>query len=88
MAGQYEEAIEAYKKALHLNPKDTFAIIDLAIAYSLAGRKEEAKVMAEKFLLIAPKFSVKRFEERQSLYKNPADTALVADAMRKAGLPD
>jgi adenylate cyclase len=87
MAGQYEEAIEAFTKALHLNPKDTFAIINLTVAYSLAGRKDEAKVMADKFLLIAPKFSVKRLE-KQSLYKNPADTALVADAMRKAGFPD
>jgi adenylate cyclase len=88
MAGQYEEAIEAYKNAHHINPKDTLAITGLAVAYSLAGREEEAKVMAEKFLLIAPEFSVKRWQERGSLYKNPADTTLVADAMRKAGLPD
>ena len=87
MAGQYEEAIEAHKKALHLNPKYSFSMLNLAVAYSLSGREEEARAMAEEFLMIAPKFSVKGFE-MGSLYKNRVDTALLADTMRKIGLPD
>jgi adenylate cyclase len=87
LAGQYEDAIEAHKKALHLNPKHSFSMLNLAVAYSLSGREEEARAMAEEFLMIAPKFSVKGFE-MGSLYKNRADTALLADTMRKIGLPD
>jgi len=88
MAGQYEESIEAYKKALHLNPKDNISILHLAIAYSLSGREKEAKAMAEEWRMINPGFRVKRWEERRVLYKNQADIALIADTMRKIGLPD
>jgi adenylate cyclase len=87
MAGQYEEAIEAFKKALHLNPKDSVSIMNLAIAYSLLGREEEARAMAEEFLTISPKFSAKR-HEMLSFYENQADRAFIADAMRKAGFPE
>ena len=84
---RYEEAIEAHQKALHLNPKHSFSMLGLSIAYSLSGHEEEAKAMAEEFLLINPGFSVKGFE-MGSLYKNRADTALLVDTMRKIGLPD
>ncbi|UCF55829.1 MAG: hypothetical protein JSW15_06835 [Deltaproteobacteria bacterium] len=59
----------------------------LTVAYSLSGREEEARAMAAELLMINPKFSVKGFELR-SLYKNRTDTELIANAMRKAGLPD
>ena len=88
---QYEkavdEAIETLKKARYLNPEDSFATIDLAIAYSLAGREYEAKAMAEEYLTISPHFSVKRFEKIIP-YKNQADTAMLSDTLRKAGFPE
>ena len=82
-----EEAIETLKKARYLIPEDSFATIDLAIAYSLAGREYEAKVRAEECLTISPHFSVKRFEKIMP-YKNQADTAMLSDALRKAGFPE
>jgi len=87
LAGQYEEAIEANKKALHLNPKYSLSMLNLAVAYSLSGREEEAKAMAAEYLMINPRFSVKRWEMGVP-YKNRADAALLADTMRKVGLPD
>jgi adenylate cyclase len=87
LAGQYEEAIKAYKKALHLNPKDSLSKPGLAVAYSLLGREEEARAMAAEFLMIRPRFSVKRWEMGIP-YKNRADITLFADTMRKVGLPD
>ncbi len=87
MAGQYEEAIKAYKKALHLYPKDRDSKAGLAVAYSLSGREEEAIAVAAEILMINPKFSVKRWA-MEVPYKNRADIALFADTMRKVGLPD
>jgi adenylate cyclase len=87
LAGRYEEAIEAHQKALHLNPKHSFSMLGLSVADSLSGREKEAEAMAEEFLLINPRFSVKGFE-MGSLYKNRADTALLVDTMRKIGMPD
>jgi adenylate cyclase len=87
LAGQYEEAIKAYKKALHLYPKDSDSKAGLAVAYSLSGREEEAGAMAAEFLMMRPTFSVKRWE-MVILYENRADITLLADTMRKVGLPD
>lgn len=87
LAGQYEEASKAYKKALHLYPKDSDSKVGLAIAYSLLGREKDARAAAAEFLMIRPRFSVKRWAMGIP-YKNRADIALLADTMRKVGLPD
>ncbi|MCX7677641.1 MAG: tetratricopeptide repeat protein [Spirochaetes bacterium] len=41
-AGRYEEAIESYKKALLISPKDDAALYNLGIAYRHAGKVELA----------------------------------------------
>lgn len=87
LAGQYEEAIKAYKKALHLYPKDSSSKMGLAVAYSLLGREEDARAMAAEFLMMRPRFSVKGWAMGVP-YKNRADITLFADTMRKVGLPD
>jgi adenylate cyclase len=87
LAGQYEKAIKAYRKVLHLNPNDAFSKAGLAVAYSLLGREEEARAMAAEFLLMRPSFSVKYWTMGVP-YKNRADITLFADTMRKVGIPD
>ena len=89
MAGQYEEAIEAYKKGLHVDPKHASSMWGLAMAYALLGREKEAKAIVEEFLMMArPGFSVKSLEMIYfSTWKNQSDRAFLADAMRKAGFP-
>jgi adenylate cyclase len=57
----------------------------LASVYSLLCREEEARAEAEEVLRIDPKFSLDRLSS-SLLYKNRADTELVLDSLRKAGL--
>ena len=85
--GQYEEALTEYKKALHLNPNALFNHVSLAIIYILLDRQEEAAASAKKVLETNPNFSV-AFASKTWPYKNKARIEFIAEAMRKAGLPD
>ncbi len=85
LTGRYEEAIATYKKALHRAPGSLFAHLGLASAYSLLGREEEARAEAEEVLRIDPKFSLDHLA-KSLFFKNQADTELVIDSLRKAGL--
>jgi adenylate cyclase len=87
MKGQYEKALTAYKKALHLNPDTLINHLALAITYTLLDRQEEAEAAAKKVLEINPNFSIERVSKSVP-YKNQADMKLIADAMHKAGLPE
>jgi adenylate cyclase len=85
--GQYEEALTEYKKALRLNPNVLLNHVSLAIIYVLLDRQEEAAASAKKALEINPNFSV-ALDSKIWPYKNQATIKLIADALRKAGLPD
>jgi tetratricopeptide (TPR) repeat protein len=87
MKGQYEKALTAYKKALHLNPDTLINHLALAITYTLLDRQEEAEAAAKKVLEINPNFSIERVSKSVP-YKNQADMKLIADAIHKAGLPE
>jgi adenylate cyclase len=85
--GKYEEAIAAGKKAVTLSPDDYQAHLSLAMAYSLAGRQEEARIEAGEVLRLNPKFSSVRLGKFVP-YKNQTDREFAIRAMRKAGLPE
>jgi TolB-like protein/Tfp pilus assembly protein PilF len=85
--GRYEEGISAAKKAVHLQPDSLLAHTCLASCYALLGRDHEAKAESAEVLKIEPNFSVAYYEKRIP-YKDPADTKLVLDSFRKAGLPE
>jgi adenylate cyclase len=85
--GRYEEAVAAGKKAVTLSPNDYQAHVSLAVAYSLAGRQEEARIESEKILRFNPKFSSVSFGKFVP-YKNQGDRELIIDALSKAGLPE
>jgi tetratricopeptide (TPR) repeat protein len=85
--GRYEEAIAAGKKAVTVAPNDYQAHMLLAAAYSLAGRQEEARIVAEEVLRLNPKFSV-AFWGKTLPFKNQADREHYIGALRKAGLPE
>jgi adenylate cyclase len=85
---RYDEAIAVLKKAIEEDPKrNLFSYLALAVTYSLAGREEEARETAKEVLRINPRFSVKHLEKTIA-FKNPAHTARLITAMRKAGLPE
>ena len=85
---KYEEAIAAGKQAVKVSsPNDCGTRASLALAYSLAGREEEARSIAEEVLRINPKFSVQQ-GLRAIPYKNTADSDLIAGALGKAGLAE
>ena len=85
LTGEYEEAIAAGKKATSLGPNNLVAHAFLAVAYSLHGREEEARVEAAEVLRINPKFSVE-YWAKTIPFKNEADKELTISALRKAGL--
>ncbi len=86
LAGMYEEAIPAYKKAISLSPDNFFAHLYLAATYSLVDREEEAGAEVEEVLRINPQYCTECFSKTNP-YKNPADRELIVNALLKAGLP-
>jgi tetratricopeptide (TPR) repeat protein len=92
MLERYEESAEALEKMIHRAKKEgggkNYRIyLFLAATYSKMGRLKEAQNLVAKSLELNPKVTVK-FWRKQFLYKNPAHTELVLDALRKAGLPE
>jgi len=85
-AGQFEEAVSAYKKGLQRAPDDIIAHIGLGTAYSLMGREKEARAEAEEVLRINPKFSLDYFAKSSAPYKDQSEIDKVVNALRKAGL--
>jgi len=85
MLGQYEEAIDAYKKALDRSPDFLLVRIGLAASYSASGREEEARAAAGEVLRIEPAFSVEAFGKGVTL-KDQADLERYLQVLRSAGL--
>jgi adenylate cyclase len=87
-AGRYEEAISAFKKNVDRGgPLAPPALVFRTASYSAAGHIEEAKESAQALLNFFPAFSLARYRMLR-LFKNPADTERIVDALRKAGLPE
>jgi tetratricopeptide (TPR) repeat protein len=60
---QYEDAIDAGKKALQINTNDYFAYFLIARSYARLGRKEEARAAVADVLRISPEFSLDWYAE-------------------------
>ena len=83
--GRYEEGIAAAKRAIQLSPDSLYAHTCLASCYALLGRDAEAKAESAEVLKIDPNISLVKLE-KQLPYKDPAETKLVIESFRKAGL--
>jgi adenylate cyclase len=83
----YKKAVEAYRKAIYIEPNDLHSHLGLAAAYIFIGRYDQAHDEALKVLSIDPKFSSKKvfnsLPHKNELLKNNWYNAL-----RKAGLPE
>jgi adenylate cyclase len=85
MTGQYDKAVETFKKAVHINPDYLVARAFLAASYSSLDRKAEATAEADEVLRINPKFTLESYAKTLP-YKNKADIERYVAALRKAGL--
>ena len=82
---KFAEAIQAYKKALILNPDFIFPHVCLAACYIATGNEDEARKAAVEILKINPKFSLDAFTIA-SPHKDPSNTEKLINLLRKAGL--
>jgi len=84
-AGHYEEAIAMHKRAIENEPNDMIAHVGLTAHYTYAGRMDEARAAAREVLRINPNFSADKFGKVMP-NKDPAVTARLVEALKKAGL--
>jgi adenylate cyclase len=85
MAGRYDEALPACKKALLRSPKNTFSHMVMVATFISLGREEEARAEAQEVMRIDPNFSLAHWGERLP-FKNRTDGERFFAALRKAGL--
>jgi adenylate cyclase len=81
--GRYDQAIEAYKKVLHMDPNYVSAYIGLTLNYSLSGRKEKAREAAAELLRRFPGFNAE-YHIKAMVYP---DEDRFIDALHDVGLP-
>jgi adenylate cyclase len=84
---QYEDAIKWCEKAVHQEPNDLLARMQMTVVYSLSGQDGKARTEADEVLRIQPKFSLEEFEKKLT-YKREVDRVWFLSALRKAGLPE
>jgi adenylate cyclase len=83
--GHYEEALEAYQKALPQYPNTIVVQLGLAACYFALGRQQEAQKAAAEVLKLNPNFSID-FYSMTVPYKNQSDLDNHLNELRRAGL--
>ena len=83
--GEYEKAVEFFKKAISKTPDYWLSHLGLSASYGLTGREKEARAAAAEVLRIDPNFSM---EKIMTPFRNKADKERTLDVLRKAGLPE
>ena len=53
-SGKPAEAIEAWKRAVAADPHELDALYNLAVTLAEAGRRDEARAYAERYIALAP----------------------------------
>jgi tetratricopeptide (TPR) repeat protein len=86
MAGKYEVAITAFKKAINLWPDFVNAHILLAASYTMAGHMEEARAKAAEVLRMNPKITLENVAKNGYFNYKRADKERFINTLRKAGL--
>jgi cytochrome c-type biogenesis protein CcmH/NrfG len=74
-ANQFDEAIDAYNKALELNPKNANVWTDLGVMYRRSGKPGEAIQAFDRAIAADPKHEVSRFNKGVVLLHDLEDAA-------------
>jgi adenylate cyclase len=83
--GRYEDAVNAARKAIQFNPGFSINFVLLAAPLAKLARLDEAKTAASRVLELQPSFGISK--QFNSVGCAPDLTALLTDALIKAGLP-
>jgi adenylate cyclase len=83
--GQYDQAVEYFKRLLKNQPDHFMGNLGLTATYSMMGQMEDARKQATEVLRINPKYSVEQSAKKAPL-KNPVYKEHYYEALRNAGL--
>jgi adenylate cyclase len=84
--GRFEEAVSATSRALQANPQFSVPCFLQTAALARLGRKAEAAASARHLLELQPGFTINSLVE--SDFTSPERRAVLAEALRRAGLPE
>ena len=85
MTQRFEDAVEAYGKALRYSPTSLYAHLGLTATYIMAGDNASGLKQAEKLKALHPDFSLEKALKTWP-YKSKKERERVLAALRKAGL--
>ena len=85
-AGRFEEAARAANRAAQSNPQFSIPCVLQAISLAKLGRLDDAKTAARRLLVLQPAFTIGGLVAAG--FTSPERFAMLADAMRQAGLPE
>ncbi|MGV7224783.1 MAG: adenylate/guanylate cyclase domain-containing protein [Nitrospinales bacterium] len=80
-----EDAMEAFKNGIAIEPNDIFSHLGLAAVYAILGHDKDAKKEGLEILKIDPSFSLNKFKKIAPL-KSSDELNRVTEALRMAGL--
>jgi adenylate cyclase len=80
--GHFDDAINETNRAIDAGNRTFYEYTNLAVAYAMTNRMDEAKSAVAEALKLNPKLTVKFMSERNS--KSPT----VVESLRRAGLPE
>ena len=80
--GHFDAATDEYRKAIDVGPRQFFQYTNLAAAYALAGKMDEAKAALADARRLNPAITVKWMQQ------HTPNLPAVFDGLRKAGMPE
>jgi TolB-like protein/class 3 adenylate cyclase/Tfp pilus assembly protein PilF len=81
---RYDEALAAFTR---FSSASVWGLSYLAACFALTGDMDSSKLHAAELLRLTPEFSISRYVPKE-LFKLSSDRKHLADALRKAGLPE
>jgi hypothetical protein len=87
VARRFDEAFVAAESALRLNPFFSQGTRLVVASAALLGRAQDAKKYLARLQMLDPELRVSNLADRVN-FRQPDDFALLADGLRKGGVPE